>query len=1002
MNAAMKFRPLPRLMERLAVILAVAAIYYGAGRLGQLVAIQPGNVTAVWPASGLALAAVLLLGKRVWPGIWLGAFVVNTWAFFDNTNASSVGVSLAVGSGISAGATLEALAGAYLLGRFVGPVNPLERSRDVLKFVVLAGAVSCLTSATIGVTSLCLGGFAHWTAYGYIWSTWWLGDTIGVLVVTPMLLAWSQPPQISHDPRQLTEAALLIILLFAVSELVFGGWFAGVLTGYPLAYAVIPFLVWAAFRFGPKGATLTILLTSGIATWGTVHGSGLFQSGNLNESLILLQTYMSVVTVTALVLAAVVSERAQAEEEIKKLNEELENRVSERTAQLEATNRELEREVTERKRTEEMLHKNYSILRAVTEGTTEAIFVKDLQGRYLMINSVGARFLGKSVEEVIGRDDTELFSPDTARQIMEGDRRVIARGETQTYEDIGTAAGVTRTYLSTKGVFRDQEGKIIGLIGIARDITERKRADDALRQLAAIVTSSEDAIISKTLDGIITSWNTGAERTYGYQAEEVVGKSISLLILPDHADELPAILEKLRRGERIQQHEVVRVKKDGEQIDIALTISPIKDDTGKITGASTIARDITERKQAEKRRARRAHLTALRAEIGVALAQSGNLQSILQSCTEAITRQLNAAFAGIWTLNREESMLELEASAGLNTHSNDLHARVPVGAFKIGLIAQERQPHLTNDILNDPRLGNRDWAKQEGMVAFAGYPLLVEDRLVGVTAMFAREPLPDDILDALASITDVIAQGIERKRAEEALKQQAQELARSNAELEQFAYVASHDLQEPLRMVASYTQLLAKRYQGKLGADADDFIFYAVDGANRMQKLINDLLAYSRVGTRGKEFEPVNCCQVLEQALNNLQVTIKGCGAQVTHDPLPTVMADPTQMIQLFQNLIGNAIKFHGEEPPRVHVSVQSKADEWVFSVCDNGIGIDPQYYERIFVIFQRLHGKQEYSGTGIGLAICKKIVERHGGRLWVESPPGSGATFYFSLRRNK
>jgi PAS domain S-box-containing protein len=237
-----------------------------------------------------------------------------------------------------------------------------------------------------------------------------------------------------------------------------------------------------------------------------------------------------------------------------------------------------------------------------------------------------------------------------------------------------------------------------------------------------------------------------------------------------------------------------------------------------------------------------------------------------------------------------------------------------------------------------------------------------------------------------------------RKRAEQALEQTAAELARSNRELEQFAYVASHDLQEPLRMITAYTQLLQRRYKTRLDQEANEFISYAVDGALRMQKLIQDLLAYSRVGSRTHPFEVTETEKTLEAAIANLYVAITETGAKITHEAMPQVCGDAVQLIQLFQNLLSNAIKFRGPEPPHIHVGIEGKQGNWIFSVRDNGIGIDPQYFRRIFVIFQRLHTQHEYPGTGIGLAVCKKIVERHQGRIWVESEPGRGTTFYFTL----
>jgi len=239
----------------------------------------------------------------------------------------------------------------------------------------------------------------------------------------------------------------------------------------------------------------------------------------------------------------------------------------------------------------------------------------------------------------------------------------------------------------------------------------------------------------------------------------------------------------------------------------------------------------------------------------------------------------------------------------------------------------------------------------------------------------------------------------ERRLSEQSLQQKREELERSNRELEQFAYVASHDLQEPLRLVTSNVQLLARRYENKLDKNADEFIGFALQGANRMKNLLADLFAYSQAGSQGKEFAPVSMDEILKQVMNNLQVMIDGAGTKITHDPLPAVMGDDAQMGQLLQNLIVNSIKFRGKEPPRIHIGVRPVGERLLFFIRDNGIGIDPQYTERVFVIFQRLHSQEQYPGTGIGLAISRKIVERHGGRIWVDSEPGKGATFYFTLQ---
>jgi len=262
-----------------------------------------------------------------------------------------------------------------------------------------------------------------------------------------------------------------------------------------------------------------------------------------------------------------------------------------------------------------------------------------------------------------------------------------------------------------------------------------------------------------------------------------------------------------------------------------------------------------------------------------------------------------------------------------------------------------------------------------------------------VDVMLSPLQLPDGFV-MIGAIRNRTAQ----KQAMDMLVLQTEALAQSNEELEQFAYIASHDLQEPLRMVGSYAQLLAKRYHGKLDRDADEFIAYMTDGASRMRTLINDLLAYSRSSRKPLQHQWLCGDDVVRTVLTDLQIRIHEAQALVTHDPLPRVWADRAQLTRVVQNLIENALKYHGPDSPTVHVSAARQKDEWVFSVRDNGIGLNPEHAERIFKIFQRLHSKDEYPGTGIGLAICKRIVERHGGRIWVQSLPGQGATFFFTL----
>ena len=528
------------------------------------------------------------------------------------------------------------------------------------------------------------------------------------------------------------------------------------------------------------------------------------------------------------------------------------------------------------------------------------------------------------------------------------------------------------------------------------ELAEARAQVAALEGLRVLIKSLPDHVYVKDREGRFLLVNTAQARYMGVvKPDELVGKSDfdfypAELASRYHADEQAII----RSGQPLIDHEEINLNhQTGEQAWTSTTKIPVRDDQGQVVGIAGISRDITPRKRAEttlaqtyteverrveERTAELQREIAERERIAEALAwEEYLLHALLDNLPDHIYfKDTNSRFIRIGKSQAKVFGLSDPAEAVGKTDFDfftEEHARpafedeqriIETGQAIVGLEEKETWPD-----------GSESW--------------------VATTKMPLRDK-EGHIIGTFGISTNIN----ERKQAEAALARQAQELARSNVELEQFAYVASHDLQEPLRMVRSYVQLLERRYKNKLDADADEFIAYAVDGAARMQTLINDLLAYSRIGTQGKTPHPTNCAEVLERVLANLSIAIEESEAVVTYDALPTVLADEVQLSQLFQNLIGNAIKFRGEATPKIQVGAERKDGEWLFWVRDNGIGIAPEYYHRLFMIFQRLHSRDEYPGTGIGLAICKKIVERHGGRIWVESVgvPGKGTTFYFSL----
>lgn len=697
-------------------ILSLAVLYFAVGKFGLSFAVMHPSASAIWPASGVALAALLLCGSRLWPGVFLGAFLVNI------TTQGTVATTL----GIASGNTLEAVLGALLVAHFANGPKVFERAKNTFKFVLLAAFISTTVSATFGVTSLTLGGYAQSAQYTTIWTTWWLGDIVGCLLIAPLLVIWLTQPYPELKPRRILETAGLLIALSSVSYIVFL-----TETYHGIEYLALLPLLWAAFRFGQRGAVTAAFLTAAIALLGTVQGIGPFATVDPNESLFHLQGFMGTISIAALVLASIITERTRAEERIEvrdavsrilaassdlkqagsRILQVLSERAKwdtgciwniDRTAnvlvctefwhqpalavpEFEATSRqrtfargvglpgrvwssgipswisdvtkgsnfpraqiaaqeglraafgfpirvggeivgviecfsgevrELDDDFLrtmedigaqvgrfiERTRAEEALFESEKELADFFDTSPLSLHWVGKDGTILRANDAELKMLGYSAQEYIGRNIVDFH---VDNKVIRSILKCLARGEIlhEYPAQLRCKDGSVRDVVINSSVYW-KNGEFVHTRCFTRDVTSLKRAEEARAMLATIVETSEDAIISKNLDGVVTSWNIGAERLFGYQAGEMIGQSILRIIpIECHEDET-TISSRLRRGERIQPYETVRVTRNGRRINVSLTVSPIKNDKGTIIGASKIARDITQRKRAEELLAR--------------------------------------------------------------------------------------------------------------------------------------------------------------------------------------------------------------------------------------------------------------------------------------------------------------------------------------------------------------------------------------------------------------
>ena len=634
-------------------------------------------------------------------------------------------------------------------------------------------------------------------------------------------------------------------------------------------------------------------------------------------------------------------------------------------------------DITARKQAEASLLESERRFRRTFELAGSGVAHIGMDRRFLRVNRRLCEILGYPQDELLRLTGRQISHPDDL-DVINAQRPRLYAGEIDSVR-------VEKRYLRKDGsivwvsftmvVERDAAGKPQYEIAFFDDITARKQAEAALREseerFRSVVDSANDGILVYDKQLNVVAGNLAAERILGLPLANIIGAAGFTSLLPCvHADGSPVLPDErptrltVKSGKPLTGQIVGIYRADGSMNWVSVNTGFLRrpGDTDWYGVVSTIG-DITKQRHAE----------------------------IALSASEALYRQtFELATAGIAHVDLSGRFMKVNRRLCeiLGYGEQELIGR-PVKE-----ISHPEDRNLTDSQRMRVRSGEKHSVRFEKRYIRKSGAIVWVDLSVALACDASGVPQYE-----IALFDDIT----ERKKAEAALREAHEELKRSNAELEQFAYVASHDLQEPLRMVSSYTQLLMRRYGDKLDGDAKDFTAFIVDGATRMKQLIEDLLAYSRVGTRDKNFKPVDAESSLKRALTNLRAAIQDSGATVTQDKLPTIPCDEVQLAQLFQNLIGNALKFRKPDvAPAVHVGAAEQGAEWEFMVRDNGIGIEPQYFERIFMVFQRLHDKGEYPGTGIGLAIVKKVVERHGGRIWVQSQPGAGTTFHFTMPKER
>ncbi len=729
--------------------------------------------------------------------------------------------------------------------------------------------------------------------------------------------------------------------------------------------------------------------------------------------------------------------QSQRLESDRQANAQLEQRVAQRTAETEAKSRFVE---------------------ALFEHSLDCLAILDKQFNFIRVNEAYARACHRGVSDFTGHNHFELYPHAENQTIFEQvlRRRKPFRVEAKAFVFPDHPEWGLTYWDWTLVPILDAAGEVDFLVLSLRDVTARERAQRELGQsesrYRSLVAATAQIVWTTDPEGAITDQLPTWQEFTGQTFEQYRGAGWLGVLHPDDRASAQAAWTAAVASHSPYRTEYRLRRHDGQYRHMAARGVAVVESNGAIREWIGICADITERKEAERRREFTSSLLAL-------FVQNSTARDYLDSVVGIIRNWSGCRALGIRVRNGEQH-IPYAAAAGFDPEflkmEGDLslerdtccciraisgafepydHALLtPGGSYRCDDIGVS-----LNVLAPEQRAQFRGNCARFGFASLAVVPIRYREEIVGAIHLADPRPglFPPDTIEFIEAMAPLVGEAIHRFQAEaelaayrdqlqvlvqkrtseleianaqlqieisqrqsvqENLQEAARELERSNRDLEQFAYVASHDLQEPLRAVAGYVRLLERRFPDRIDPKAAEYVTGAADGAARMERLITDLLAFSRVGTHGGNLVDTDLNQLLRDALHNLQASIRSAQAVVTSDPLPSLAVDPTQIVQLFQNLLGNAIKFRSERLPKIHVGAQHSQDGWTLSVRDNGIGIERQYFDRIFQIFQRLHTRRQYPGTGIGLAICKRIIERHRGAIWVESESGAGSVFYFTL----